>query len=143
GEITTFPLASCGVINVIRNEIFESAGIEATSPATCIGGRLARIGRNESVTIGARVGSSGPAAIGATGGGGAGVCSASFGGAACGGIWTGIRGGAAAAGAARGTGGPLQAGTRGNADPPVPISKDFSGLSSAGSPGVTMRDVEP
>src|SRR5207248_554221 len=72
-----------------------------------------------------------------------GVCSAIFGGAASGSIWNGIRVGAAAAGAAGGTGGPLEAGTRGNADPPVPISKDFSGLSSAGAPGVTMRDVEP
>ena len=46
---------------------------------------------------------------------------------------------------AGGTGDPLEAGTRGNADPPVPIGKDSSGLFSAGSLGVTkvMRDIEP
>jgi hypothetical protein len=73
---------------------------------------------------------------------GAGVCAAIFGGAACGGIWNGIRAGAGPGGAAGGTGGPLEAGTRGNADPPVPIGKDFSGLISAGAAGVT-RAIEP
>src|SRR4029077_7715099 len=104
----------------------------ATSPPTCIGGRLWRIGRHGRKTIGFPAGSSGFAVTGATsgvsctGGGGAGVCAAIFGGAACDGIWNGIRAGAAAGGAAGGTGGPLEAGTRGNADPPVPISKGFS-----------------
>src|SRR5438094_62707 len=47
--------------------------------------------------------------------------------------------------AAGGTGGPLEAGTRGNAGPPVPIGKDFSGLFSAGALGATkvMRAIEP
>src|SRR5438093_12078671 len=127
------------------NEIFASAGTEATSPATCIGGRFARIGRNGRTTIGFPAGSSGRAATGATfgisctGGGGAG------GGAAWDGIWNGIRAGGAAGGAAGGTGGPLEAGTRGNADPPVPIGKDFSGFFSAGAVGVTevMRAIDP
>src|SRR5438874_2066398 len=135
------------------NEIFASAGTEATSPATCIGGRFARIGGNGRTTIGFPAGSSGRAATGATfgisctggGGAGAGVCAAAFGGAAWDGIWNGIRAGAAAGGAAGGTGGPLEAGTRGNADPPVPIGKDFSGGFSAGAVGVTevMRAIDP
>src|ERR1700720_2262758 len=105
----------------MRNEIFASAGTEATSPAICIGGRLARIGHNGSTTIGSCVGSIDIAATGTTfgvsstgaevvGGAGAGVCSATFGGTADGGIWNGIRVGAAAGGAAGGKGGPRGAG---------------------------------
>src|SRR5207302_10826487 len=125
-----------------------SAGTEATSPSTCIGGRLWRIGRNGRTTIGLPAGSSGPGAtfgVSCTAAGGAGVCAAIFGDAVCDGIWNGIRAGAAAWGAAGGTGGPLEAGTRGNADPPVPIGKGFSGLFSAGALGATkvMRAIEP
>ena len=56
----------------------------------------------------------------------------------------GVTGGGAAAGiAVEGTGGPLEAGTRGNADPPVPNDK---GLFLSGcAVGVTkgMRGIEP
>jgi hypothetical protein len=45
-------------------------------------------------------------------------------------------------GAAGGTGGPLEAGTRGNADPPVPIGKGLFFSASAGVAEV-MRAIEP
>jgi hypothetical protein len=138
------------------NEIFASAGTEVTSPATCIGGRLARIGRNGSTTMASCAGARGVAATGTTsgatgtgtelvGGAAAGVCAAILGGTSEAGIWNGIRVGAAAGGAAGGTGDPLEAGTRGNAGPPVPIGKDFSGLFSTGALGETevIRAIEP
>ena len=122
-----------------------SAGTDETSPAICIGGKLCRIGRRSSVATGSSevTVAAGVAAVATSNlprpSGIFGACSSFVTGA--GDNLKGILIGGA--GAEGGTGGPLEAGTRGNADPPVPISKDFSGLSSTGSLGVTMRDVEP
>src|SRR5436190_13741401 len=98
----------------MRNEIFTSAVTAATSPATCNGGKLCRIGRSGRTTIGSVVGATGVAATAVscdTAGAGAGIATRGTGGAeaagfsiatfggASGGSWNGILVGTADGGA--------------------------------------------
>src|SRR5437588_8906110 len=114
------------------------------SPAVCLGGKLCRIGRSGSVTTGspeAMVGAGVAVAAGSNLPKPSGTFGVGSGFIAGGGDnWNGILMGGA--GAEGGTGGPLEAGTRGNAGSPVPFGK--TGF-SAGAAGLTkgMRGVEP